>query len=93
MSSYNWSDRFFYEADENTRALIMNHMNNHIEWISKNYRDFAIFRFGLLGNPMHSRIETAMKFCIPLSRVRALESSVLRQMCLKMPTYRSPKHL
>ena len=68
-------------------------MNECLEQLTSKKREFAIYRFGLQEQEMHSREETAKYFSISIKEVRILECTVLREMKLRLPTVRSRTHL
>ena len=84
MSSYYWDDKLFSYKDffEETRKAI----NDRIDCLSGKWLDYGLFRFGLNGHQAHSSEETAAHFSISDSRVRQLDSAVLRKMGIRMPT-------
>ncbi|MGN0466180.1 MAG: hypothetical protein ACI4F9_07520 [Lachnospiraceae bacterium] len=87
MSGYFWDDRFFENNEDYEEIRRM--MNNCLERLVGNKREYAIYRFGLAGQKEHSIYETAEHFSIPIERVRTLDSSILRAMKIRMPTIRS----
>ncbi len=90
MSGYFWSDSFF--ENKNDYEEIRQIMNDNLDKLVGKHREFAIYRFGLDGQKEHSFIETVEHFSLSHVRVKALESSILRTMGIRMPTIR-PKNV
>ena len=87
MSGYFWSDTFFDDLEG--YGEIKKIMEENLSRLSTRLAEFATYRFGLNGENIHSRQETAAHLSIPLESINGIESSVLRQMGLRMPTIRS----
>lgn len=86
MSGYFWHDVFFEKKEffEEIRAL----MNDCLDALSDEEREYAIYRFGLEGQKEHSLKETAEHFSIAKGRVASLDSGILRMMGIRMPSIR-----
>ncbi len=87
MSGYFWNDKFFENPE--SYEEIKKTMEENLSQFSQKLAEFTTYRFGLNGENIHSRSETAEYFSIPLERIPAIESAVLHQMGLRMPTPRS----
>ena len=70
-----YNDIFTAEYISEFKMAIEDNLDN----LTGKYKDFAIYRFGLLGNPEHSREDTAEHFSISLDRICTLENSI----CMK----------
>ncbi len=87
MSGFFWDEKFF--KDQEGYEEVRKKMNDCLEKLVGEKREFAIYRFGLAGQKEHSLYETSEHFSISVEKVKSLDSSVLRAMKIRMPTIRS----